>query len=469
MYMKKLTFICLLTLIGISVQAKVITHVVTTYDTIMQVHDTVIQQLAAEQPKPKWQDASHRIFAGVGAGYGALGYKVNDGLLSTTSKGSVAAMLEANYAFFFNEHWGISAGIGMDYYPARLEMEGKRVYPNFIESDGEACDLTLQAQSVKEKNHLLTFSFPIMAQTEWMLTPKVGIYGAAGIRLQLPIYGGYNLYKGELSRTGYYDQWHLTIDDVHDFGRAEQEEKGKLDTKSFGLSVEAQVGCVLPLTPSIDLGVGLYGMCMATSLYSGSDAYYFTEQGEFLPVDYKGFSSTNSASAMHPWQVGVQVSVRWKKAVTPKPAPEVWEPVTLYDTTWTVVPHYDTIQEIEPDTVVAQAIQKVIDGAIIWFDLDDATPKLDPVDMLDQLAQILVENPEQEIEVNGHTCDIGKKAYNERLSMRRAQAVADLLKQKGVREEQIHLHAYANSKPYYSKSHDRYLDRRVEIIPIVKK
>jgi len=470
MYMKsKLTLFASLLLVGLGAQAKVTTHIVTTYDTIMQVHDTIVNQLAAEQPDSLWQGASHRIFAGIGAGYGTLNYKTQGDWLTYTQPGHGAAMAEVNYAFFFNPHWGVSIGLGANYYQSTIQMHGERIYPNFIESDGEMCELTLKALSVKERQHLMNVAVPIMAQTEWMLSPKLGLYGAAGVSLQLPVLTTYDIYEGQFTRSGYYDKWHLLIDDVHDFGNSDQQVKGKQTAATLGLGVQAQIGCVIPITSAIDLGVGIYGSYVATSLHTNTDAHYFTDNGDFLPLEYAGFNSTSSAAAMNPWQAGIQVSVRWKKVVTPKPAPEVWEPVTYYDTTWVVVPRYDTIYEQTPDTVVIKAIQQVVETSIIWFYLDDATPKLDPIDMLDKLAQILIDNPEQEIEVNGHTCDIGKRDYNERLSLKRAEAVAQLLKQKGVLDRQIHIHAFANSQPFYSKSHDRVLDRRVEIIPIVKK
>jgi outer membrane protein OmpA-like peptidoglycan-associated protein len=60
--------------------------------------------------------------------------------------------------------------------------------------------------------------------------------------------------------------------------------------------------------------------------------------------------------------------------------------------------------------------------------------------------------------VTGYTCDIGSKRYNLRLSLKRAQTVADYLKQKGVIVD--HIEGKGECCPV---SNDRALNRRVEL------
>jgi len=80
-------------------------------------------------------------------------------------------------------------------------------------------------------------------------------------------------------------------------------------------------------------------------------------------------------------------------------------------------------------TVDAKAMKKAIlsDGHIaiygIQFDLDKADIKPDSKPTLDQIAQLLNDNPELKLVIIGHTDNQGTHAYNMDLSDRRAKAV----------------------------------------------
>jgi outer membrane protein OmpA-like peptidoglycan-associated protein len=67
--------------------------------------------------------------------------------------------------------------------------------------------------------------------------------------------------------------------------------------------------------------------------------------------------------------------------------------------------------------------------------------------------------------VDGHTDSVGSKAYNDRLSMRRAQTVRNYLQSHGLHAGQYEVHGYGFSKPVASNStaEGRAKNRRVEI------
>jgi outer membrane protein OmpA-like peptidoglycan-associated protein len=126
---------------------------------------------------------------------------------------------------------------------------------------------------------------------------------------------------------------------------------------------------------------------------------------------------------------------------------------------------------MKPQPVASQQIIKLMERSIIWFDLDSWKPKLEPADIIDRIAEILIENPEQHILVNGHASSEGNESHNQMLSDKRAEAVVNLLIEKGVRPEQISSKGYSSAIRYTeqdteSNPHDISLDRRVEIIPI---
>lgn len=65
--------------------------------------------------------------------------------------------------------------------------------------------------------------------------------------------------------------------------------------------------------------------------------------------------------------------------------------------------------------------------ADVLFDFDKATLRADAQTSLDQAAELLRSYPDAPLAINGHTDGKGSEAYNDALSTRRAQAVADRL------------------------------------------
>ena len=136
---------------------------------------------------------------------------------------------------------------------------------------------------------------------------------------------------------------------------------------------------------------------------------------------------------------------------------------TIHDTIY--------IEEAAPAAVqtnaVADMLEEELQKAIIYFDWDKAIPILEPKDILVRIADILKRHPEQKIHVNGHTCKLGTDEYNQRLALRRAQAVAAKLKKLGVREDQMIVRSLGEDVPFrYDCKYPYAKDRRVEIIPV---
>ena len=130
----------------------------------------------------------------------------------------------------------------------------------------------------------------------------------------------------------------------------------------------------------------------------------------------------------------------------------------------------------KPQTVViteqGKHAAKKLDGklttSVIWFHFDDYKPILEPFDVIDTVAQALLADPDLHVNINGHACKIGKDSYNQRLAMKRAQAVARLLRLKGVPAKQMTVRSLGANEPYrYNEEKHQYSkDRRVEIVPL---
>jgi outer membrane protein OmpA-like peptidoglycan-associated protein len=86
-------------------------------------------------------------------------------------------------------------------------------------------------------------------------------------------------------------------------------------------------------------------------------------------------------------------------------------------------------------------------------------------EMLDQVAQILKDNPQVRfVQVEGHTDRTGEDKFNMGLSLDRAQAVVDHLVQKGVEKDRLRAKGYGSTRPvdYRSGPEANLNNRRVE-------
>ena len=105
----------------------------------------------------------------------------------------------------------------------------------------------------------------------------------------------------------------------------------------------------------------------------------------------------------------------------------------------------------------------VLHGVKFEFDRSRLTVKADS--LLDLVAISLKKHPDVKVEVAGHCDWTGSEAYNQRLSIQRAEAVRDYLIRNGVKAENLTFTGYGETKPMADNKTDqgRALNRRVEL------
>lgn len=90
-------------------------------------------------------------------------------------------------------------------------------------------------------------------------------------------------------------------------------------------------------------------------------------------------------------------------------------------------------------------MSEVFQDIFYAFDSADLLPESKVA--LDQIAKILQDNPEVVVELSSHADRVGSDAYNLGLSDRRARAVVDYLKGKGIPADQLQSKGYGKSRP----------------------
>lgn len=84
---------------------------------------------------------------------------------------------------------------------------------------------------------------------------------------------------------------------------------------------------------------------------------------------------------------------------------------------------------------------------------------------LDEIALMMQENPKIEIQLEGHTDNVGSSDANHKLSQQRVDAVKSYIVKKGVKKSRIKTKAFGGSKPLRNEMtpEARVLNRRVEM------
>jgi peptidoglycan-associated lipoprotein len=114
-------------------------------------------------------------------------------------------------------------------------------------------------------------------------------------------------------------------------------------------------------------------------------------------------------------------------------------------------------QEFESDTIeedaeyyidfILAAMKKPQVVENIFYDFDKAVLRDESKTALDEIAQILRDNPNITIEMSSHTDRHGSHRYNNKLSERRAKSVVDYLIEQGIPAERLKHKGYGKTQP----------------------
>ena len=463
----------------------------TTYTIRCKTVTVEIPGIAVEEPE--LTQKGHHLQGYAGVGYARLGYKparAND-----KAKGGVGATFGLNYAYYFHENWGVTVGAAFDYFGDRVVINDCYEWRGQGDSDGEAYTHRVYGHGWTEKQSVGMLELPVGIQMMYPLTQDIHplkLYSSAGLQVSLPLLKNYRLTEGQIEHRGWYEQWNMEIHDQtdRDFYYESVDNFGKdarsLQLGTVAVGVFAELGIAIPVAEQWDIMVGAFAKVTCNNLYKGSDhdlgwagssftQYMPDASGTPQPIShdfmnpYDGYLHSNEVNAVRPWMVGVKAGFNWHHKPKAKLVGPEYARLQMCDTTMRLDERRET--ELKSQPLPAQQIITLMERSIIWFDLDSWVPKLEPADIIDRIAEILIAHPEQHILVNGHASREGNEAHNQMLSDKRAAAVVQLLIQKGVRPEQITSKGYSSSVQYTeqdtdAKHHDISLDRRVEIIPV---
>jgi outer membrane protein OmpA-like peptidoglycan-associated protein len=124
----------------------------------------------------------------------------------------------------------------------------------------------------------------------------------------------------------------------------------------------------------------------------------------------------------------------------------------------------NTIPGVNVERVGEGIIVEFSDKILFGFDKSDISASA--YVSLDKLVLVLNKYPDTNIEIQGHTDDVGSDSYNKGLSERRATAVSTYVQGKGIAAGRVTTKGYGENAPKYVNDSEtnRSQNRRVEFL-----
>ena len=108
-------------------------------------------------------------------------------------------------------------------------------------------------------------------------------------------------------------------------------------------------------------------------------------------------------------------------------------------------------------------------SAALLFGLDSAVINHEYKSELNGTKSIFDAEPSLKVQIDGYTCDLGSEAYNQKLSMKRGQAVKEyLVSTVGIAASRLSIKGHGEMNPAYANDSEqnRSKNRRVEFTPM---
>lgn len=183
---------------------------------------------------------------------------------------------------------------------------------------------------------------------------------------------------------------------------------------------------------------------------------------------------TSTVSAVANSSIGCTVTYAWTAPTgtftnpsaqnTPWTAPMQPGPVPV-----TVTVTCPTDGKTASDQVTIQVVRPTVKELVfedVHFDFDRYSLRPEAVRALDEAVRALQEQPDVNVEIEGHTCNIGTAEYNLALGERRANAVRDYLTSRGINANRFRTVSYGEERPKHDNAREetRRLNRRAALV-----
>ncbi len=264
-----------------------------------------------------------------------------------TREGKLGFGFELKYSYFFNDHWGVTTGVGLSQYASIGKLKGSLAEDifyslgEFVDNDevGRPIDFELRARltNLEEKQIAWLVEVPLMLsyQTYFGDDEKWGMYGGIGAKLQFPFSTKFKIQNGASSQfnvSGKYDgiptdmgspmnppvpqHGYGTISDPN--STLDWNEKAKL---KMGVAATAELGFMYALSNSMDLTLGGYIDYGLNDIKKNGNNKILTASSVYHPgadnhvgkgITYHGMLNSNATDKIKLISFGAKIGLRFK-------------------------------------------------------------------------------------------------------------------------------------------------------------
>lgn len=418
--------------------------------------------------------------------------RVNNEFINTNY--SLGAMLGVNYAYFFNEHWGLTLGVGIGNYSAKASLNFSGTTPNYndpaFNPEGNTrYDLRYKANNLTEKQTIWAIEIPLQAQFEHKFGGRNGIYAGLGVRAFIPVAAKSKFpTDGTLTTRGYEAHTDALYQNLP--GRFETKPVSTHSSKTklrASIDLQADFGGVFAINNRADFYVGVYTtLGFLDILPKGENKTDFITPTDGATFNLNSLMGSNYLASYNQYenrtqngwdevrekwnlfQVGLKLGVHikacagnsepslrdLKKKYYDEMARKANEPIVIKNTEYVyIVPtcpegYEDDENLTQQDKDNIRQLAEALSNTKILFDLDKDIPKVsDQNRNIDQTVSILKRDKSLGLIIEGYTCDLGSEQHNRDLAERRARAVRQIFVDKGVAPSQIEVASYTYNDP----------------------
>lgn len=301
-----------------------------------------------EQSEQERREAKGSYFTVAGSvGANSFNYKLNSLGEKGSRRANIGYGVDLKYSYYFDNHWGLSTGIGITHYSTTGKLiggisDGKYYNLGMLTDDDlqerpREFQLRARLSNLEEKQTAFLFEVPIigMYQTRFGEEENWGMYAGLGLKLQFPVNSKFKIQKGQNSQlnvSGYYagiptdmgapanppvpQHGYGTITDPN--ASLDWNDKSKL---KMGVAGTAELGIMVDLGNEMDLLLGGYIDYGFTNMKKKKDQGLFTAPSVYHPtadnnigkgITYNGMLNSDITGKIKPIAFGAKVALRFK-------------------------------------------------------------------------------------------------------------------------------------------------------------
>lgn len=417
------------------------------------------------------------------------GLNIPPQISNATTSPTFGYKLSLSYDFWILPNLGVGSGASFSSWRSRTTNSDDFITQNAIDKDGESYQHHTSLSSITERQSITFLDIPLRISFRTTPARPFRLEANAWAGLAITTSAKFKVTGGSISTQGFYPQYNLTLYDmpVNGFYTISPRSDGNLSLRHTGLSAGAEIGVSRALTSSVAIGVSTYVRHSFSNLRNSADHKQFDP--DCLSTDaynpaYSSILTSAACPTLRPTQLGIQFSLRLTlrrksssaprpsqpassrpSSVTPPPpatpvAPSLFQ--ELPDDSLTIYRRSDTI----PSPTDADLQQLVNQAGRMGFELGGSTLNEDSQAAARRIADLLIENPDYNVIVVGHTCNKGSDEVNMRVGFARARSVANVLRRNGVPADRITISSAGSTLPIASNDTEdgRRKNRRAEVI-----